>query len=60
MAYEFLKALFGEPKEGEEPKAMTYAELEKAIDADKNIKVVDLSGGDYVSKSKFDSRETEL
>lgn len=28
MAYEFLKALFGEPKEGEEPKAMTYAELE--------------------------------
>lgn len=60
MAYEFLKALFGEPKEGEEPKAMTFAELEKAINADKNIKVVDLSGGDYVSKSKFDSRGTEL
>lgn len=60
MAYEFLKALFGEPKEGEEPKAMTFAELEQAINADKNIKVVDLSGGDYVSKSKFDSRGTEL
>lgn len=60
MAYEFLKALFGEPKEGEETKAMTFAELEKAINADKNIKVVDLSGGDYVSKSKFDSRGTEL
>ena len=60
MAYEFLKALFGEPKEGEEPKAMTFAELEQAIKADKNIKVVDLSGGDYVSKSKFDSRGTEL
>lgn len=60
MAYEFLKALFGEPKEGEEPKAMTFAELERAINADKNIKVVDLSGGDYVSKSKFDSRGTEL
>lgn len=60
MAYEFLKALFGEPKEGEEPKAMTFAELEQAINADKNIKVVDLSSGDYVSKSKFDSRGTEL
>ena len=35
MAYEFLKKLFGTPKDGEEPKAMTYAELEAAIDADK-------------------------
>ena len=26
MAYEFLKKLFGTPKDGEEPKAMTYAE----------------------------------
>lgn len=34
MAYEFLKKLFGTPKDGEEPKAMTYAELEAAIDAD--------------------------
>lgn len=24
MAYEFLKKLFGTPKDGEEPKAMTY------------------------------------
>ena len=28
MAYEFLKKLFGTPKDGEQPKAMTYAELE--------------------------------
>lgn len=41
MAYEFLKKLFGTPKDGEEPKAMTYAELEAAIDADKKIQVVD-------------------
>ena len=40
MAYEFLKKLFGTPKDGEEPKAMTYAELEAAIDADKKIQVV--------------------
>ena len=31
MAYEFLKKLFGTPKDGEAPKAMTYAELEAAI-----------------------------
>ena len=42
MAYEFLKKLFGTPKDGEEPKAMTYAELEAAIDADKKIQVVDV------------------
>lgn len=60
MAYEFLKKHFGTPKDGEEPKAMTYAELEAAIDADKNIKVVDLSGGGYVAKDKFDAKDTEL
>ena len=32
MAYEFLKKLFGTPKDGEEPKRMTYAELEAALD----------------------------
>ena len=45
MAYEFLKKLFGTPKDGEEPKAMTYAELEAAIDADKKIQVVDVKAG---------------
>ena len=44
MAYDFLKKLFGTPKDGEEPKAMTYAELEAAIDADKKIQVVDVKG----------------
>ena len=56
MAYEFLKKLFGTPKDGEEPKAMTYEELEAAIDADKDIQVVDLKAGEYVSKEKFDAK----
>lgn len=60
MAYEFLKKLFGTPKEGEQPKAMTYAELEAAIDAAKDIQIVDLKAGGYVSKDKFDAKNTEL
>lgn len=60
MAYEFLKKLFGTPKDGEEPKAMTYEELEAAIDADKSIQVIDLKAGGYVSKDKFDAKNTEL
>ena len=60
MAYEFLKKLFGEAKDGEEPKAMTYDQLEAAIDADKDLKLVDLSAGGYVAKNKFDAKETEL
>ncbi len=60
MAYEFLKKLYGTPKEGEQPKAMTADELEAAIDAAKDIQVVDLKAGGYVSKDKFDAKNTEL
>lgn len=60
MAYEFLKKLFGTPKEGEEPKAMTYEELEAAIDAAKDIQIVDIKAGGYVSKEKLDAKITEL
>lgn len=60
MAYEFLRKLFGTPAEGEQPKAMTYAELEAAIDATNDIQVVDLKAGGYVSKDKFDAKITEL
>lgn len=60
MAYDFLKKLFGNQKDGEEPKAMTYAELEAAIDADKKIQIVDLKAGGYVSKDKLDAKITEL
>ncbi len=60
MAYEFLKKLFGEPKEGEAPKAMTYAELETALDAANDVQVVNLKDGGYVAKDKFDAKDTEL
>lgn len=60
MAYEFLKKLFGTPKDGEQPKALTYAELEAAIDGAKDIQVVDLKAGGYVAKSKLDAKITEL
>lgn len=60
MAYEFLKKLFGSPKEGEKPKAMTYEELEAAIDADAKIQVVDIKAGGYVTKETLDTKDTEL
>lgn len=60
MTYEFLKKLFGTPKEGEQPKAMTYDELEAAINAESGIKLANLAEGGYVSKNKFDDKETEL
>ena len=60
MAYEFLQKLFGTPAEGEDPKAMTYAELEAALNADKGIALVNLKDGGYVSKDKFDAKDAEL
>jgi hypothetical protein len=57
--YEFLKKLFGETKEGEEPKTMTYEDLEKAIDAAK-IKPVNLAEGGYVDEEKFKAKDKEL
>lgn len=59
MAYDFLKKLFGNNEDGT-PKALTYDELEAAIDADKKIKLADLSAGGYVSKEKLDAKVTEL
>ena len=60
MAYEFLKRLYGTPKDGEAPKSMTYAELEAAIDADKKLKLVNLADGGYVPQSDYGAKETEL
>lgn len=60
MAYEFLKKLFKDTKDGEEPTALTYQELEEAINADKGLKLVNLGDGDYVAKNKFDAKVTEL
>lgn len=59
MAYEFLRKLFKKDENGAVI-PMTYEELEAAVDADKGIKIADLSGGGYVAKDKFDAKETEL
>lgn len=59
MAYEFLRKLFKKDENGAVI-PMAYEELEAAIDADKGIKIADLSGGGYVAKDKFDAKETEL
>lgn len=58
MAYEFLKKLWGETKEGEAPKTMTADEFIAAITADKTINVVDLKAGGYVSQEKFNREKT--
>ena len=58
---DFLRALFGD-------KALTYDEMVQAINAhngdeankDKQIKVGNLGGGDYVSKAKHDSLQALL
>lgn len=60
MAYEFLKKLFKNKDENGNIVPMTYEELEAAIDGDKSIKLVDLSGGGYIAKEKYDAKDTEL
>ena len=56
--YEYLKKLFKEV-DGQ-PEAITAEELIKRIQADKNLNIVNLKDGGYVSKDKFDAKETEL
>ncbi len=60
MAYEYLKHLFGTPKEGEQPKGLTFDEFVAALEGDKNLKIVNLADGGYVAKGKFDDKDTEL
>lgn len=57
--YEYLKALFGTDENGN-PAALTFEQLEQAIAANKELKLVNLADGGYVSKDKFDAKETEL
>ena len=58
MAYEFLKNLFGKNEDGT-PAALTADQLEAAITANKEISVVDLKAGGYVSQAKYDRLVTE-
>lgn len=60
MPYDFLESLFGTPAEGEQPKSMTYAELEAAIDGADNLQLVNLSAGGYVSQSEYDTLNGQL
>lgn len=57
--YEYLKKLFGAKEDGT-PEALTLEELSKKISESKELKLVNLSEGGYVSKEKFDAKETEL
>lgn len=56
--YEFLKKLFGTVDGQSE--ALTAEQLIAKIQADKELKIVNLADGGYVSKDKFDAKETEL
>ena len=60
MAYDFLKRLYGTPKEGEAPKALTFDEMAAALEADKELSVVNLKDGGYVAKGKLDDKVAEL
>ena len=60
MAYDYLKKLFGETAEGEEPKRMSWAELEEAIKADKDISIYNLKDGGYVPIDKLNAKIAEL
>lgn len=57
--YEFLKKLFGTTEDGQ-PEALTFDQLTAKIEADTGLKLVDLSEGGYVAKSKLDAKITEL
>lgn len=56
--YEFLKKLFKEV-DGQ-PEAITAEELEKRIQAEGKLKIINLEDGGYIAKDKFDAKNTEL
>lgn len=56
---DFLAKLFGKTEDGQ-PEALTYDQLKAKIEADKGLKIVNLSDGGYVSKDKFDAANTEV
>jgi hypothetical protein len=50
---DFLKTVFGD-------NALTYSDLEVALKDNKEIKLANLAGGQYIDKSKLDAKITEL
>ncbi len=57
--YEYLKNLFGTNEDGTAV-TLSFDQLVEKLGADKAIKIVNLADGGYVSKEKFDAKETEL
>lgn len=58
MAYEFIKGLFGTNEDGT-PKALTADQLEAAIAENKDLSIVNLKDGGYVSHDKYSRVEAE-
>lgn len=57
--YEFLKPLFATDEEGVMV-TLSYDQLVEKLGANKDLKIVNLSDGGYVSKDKLDSKIIEL
>lgn len=57
--YEYLKKLFGTKEDGT-PVALTFEQLSEKLENSKNIKLANLSDGGYVSKEKYEAKDTEL
>ena len=58
MAYEFLKGLFGTNDDGT-PRALTADQLEAAIAENKDLSIVNLKDGGYISNDKYSRVEAE-
>ena len=58
MAYEFIKGLFGTNEDGT-PRALTADQLEAAIVENKDLSIVNLKDGGYISQAKYDRLNTE-
>lgn len=56
---EFLKDLFGTGENGQ-PGTLTYDQLEAAASKAKNLNVVNLAAGGYVTQAEYDAGQTEL
>lgn len=58
MAYEYIKSLFGTNEDGT-PRALTADQLEEAIAGNKDLSIVNLKDGGYISQAKYDRLNTE-
>lgn len=55
MDYSYLKPLFGENGAA----ALTFDQFSAALDSSKDVKIGNLSSGEYIAKSKYDAVVTE-